>query len=108
MRPDTPLIDRLEPGALFPIPTFPFPKTVRSEAFVVDATVKSGKAPDCWAAVETESVENGDVVPMPALVELTVSVGVEEKPTWNVLAVLLVNEVPSAKAKSAVAFTLSP
>ena len=52
-------------GELVPIPTFPFPSTVNNVELVVEATVKSGKVPDCCDAVETESVENGDEVPSP-------------------------------------------
>jgi hypothetical protein len=56
----------------------------------------------------TESVADGDVVPMPSDVELTVKVGVEEKPTWKVEAALLAKPEPRANDKVFPAVILSP
>ncbi len=47
------------------MPTLPPPRTVKSVAFVVDATVKSGTVGADCEVVETESAENGVVVPIP-------------------------------------------
>ena len=55
-----------------------------------------------------DKAEPGEVVPMPTPVALTVSVGVAEKPTWKVLALLLVKLLPNAVEKSAEAVTPLP
>jgi len=63
-----PLMERLANGELVPIPTLPFPRTLKSVALVVEATAKSGSRPEPCEVVETESDANGLDVPMPMLV----------------------------------------
>ena len=55
-----------------------------------------------------ESVEAGDVVPIPRLVELTVRVGIALYPTMKLFAVLFVNPEPKAVERAFVAETLLP
>lgn len=62
-----PTREKFAKGEVVARPRFPFPKIVRSVALVVEATVKSGSNPDCCAGVETESWENGVVVPTPII-----------------------------------------
>ena len=93
--------------------TFPFPNTVNRvvvERFpdVEDAIMNSGLVPARPELSWMESLAEGEVVPMPTLVEFTVRVGVAEYPTWKVEAVLLVKPRPRAKALLAEAMTFLP
>src|ERR1035437_1464965 len=54
--------------------------------------------PEKYPLPETSNLFEGEVVPIPTLVELTVNVGVAVKPTWKVEAVELVKPLPRATA----------
>jgi hypothetical protein len=59
-----PLIEKSEPGVVVPMPTLPFPRTLKRVALVEEATAKSEVVP-LPVVEETESCENGVVVPIP-------------------------------------------
>ena len=97
----------------FTVPAVSAPETVR---LVVEALPRevwpriarvpvAVRLPPRNVLPETSRRLDGDVVPMPTLDAVTVSVGVAENPTWKVEAVLLVKLDPRAKALFAVAFT---
>jgi len=56
-------------GFAVPMPTLPFPNTVKSDALVVLAMLNSGIEPLCCAALEMASAPHGVVVPIPTLPE---------------------------------------
>jgi hypothetical protein len=62
-------IERMVPGVVVPIPTYPFEATSKAvevaKPFVEDASAKSGAVPP--AVAWTESAANGDEVPIPSL-----------------------------------------
>ena len=84
--PALPLTESVPKGEEVPIPTFPFPNTVNRvvvERFpdVEDAIMNSGLVPARPELSWMESLAEGEVAPMPTLLEVTVNVGVEEYPT---------------------------
>ena len=53
------------------MPTWPFPRTERSDVPVVLATVKSGNVPACCAGVVTKKDAYADVVVVPMPMKLS-------------------------------------
>jgi len=70
----TPTTSSAERGVVVPIPTFPLPNTLKSVAFVDEATAKREVSGDESVGVETESFENGDVVPMPTSPSIVIKI----------------------------------